>query len=179
MKQHKKVWAVLVRELFVALFLTFFSWNACIAGPKNSPPLIEPCTLLSRAEAEAIMGEPLKQGLYSEHPVIGQKLCLYEAADQDSFAFLNISLTQDAFISPQVLNAGQNARTLFTSIRKAFADREEINDLGEAAFIATPGIHVLKDSYYLCIGAGNLNRNKDKAIMAAKKAIANLAAAVK
>ena len=62
------------------------------------------------------------------------------------------------------------------SIKNAFPDRENINEIGDDAFIATPGIHILKGDYYLTIGVGNIKSNKDKLIRAGAKAMANLEA---
>jgi hypothetical protein len=142
-----------------------------------SAELIEPCELITRTEAEEIMGEKMKDGQYSENKVVGQKICFYEAADESSFAFLQISLTQNSFISQKVLTSGQNAQTIFNSIKEAFPDRQDIKEMGgDEAFIASPGIHILKGEYYLTIGAGNINRNKDKLINAGRKAMTKLEA---
>jgi hypothetical protein len=75
------------------------------------------------------------------------------------FAFLQISLTQNSFISQKVLASGQNVQTIFNSIKEAFPDRQDIKGMGDDAFIATPGIHILNSDYYLTIGVGNINRN--------------------
>jgi hypothetical protein len=152
--------------------------NAHAAEETRAAQLLEPCKLISKAEAEEIMGTALKEGQYSENKVVGQKICLYEAADSDSFAFLQIGLTQDAFIVPNVLASGQNAKTIFTSIKDAFPDREGVAGIGDDAFLATPGLHVLKGGYYLTFGAGNLKRNKDRLISAGEKAVANLEASL-
>lgn len=148
--------------------------NAYAADRPNATQLIEPCKLLSKSEAESILGIGLNEGQYSENAIVGQKICIYEAADKDSFVFLQISLTQNGFIAPNVLASGQNAKTLFSSIKNAFPDHEKIHDVGDDAFVATPGIHILKGNYYLTIGAGNIKSNKDKLIVAGAKAIANL-----
>jgi hypothetical protein len=148
--------------------------DAHATGPKKSTQLIEPCELITRTEAEEIMGAEMKDGQYSENKVVGQKICFYEAADENSFAFLQISLTQNSFVSPNVLASGQNAQTIFSSIKEAFPDRQDINGIGDDAFIATPGIHILKGDYYLTIGAGNINRNQDKLTDAGVKAMAKI-----
>jgi hypothetical protein len=93
------------------------------------------------------MGEEMKDGQYSENKVVGQKICFYEATDENSFAFLQINLTQNSFISPNILASGQNAQTIFNSIKEAFPDRQDIKGMGDDAFIATPGIHTLKGEY--------------------------------
>lgn len=177
----KKSWesrsiAFLLSAIVFLLGLGGYDVNA--ADGKDSAPLVEPCELITKVEAEGIMGTALKEGQYSENKVVGQKICLYEAANSDSFAFLQISLTQDAFIAPKVLAAGQNSKTIFGSIKEAFPDREKVSGIGDEAFIATPGIHILKGGYYLTIGAGNLKSNKARLIGAGKKAIANLEAAL-
>lgn len=170
---------------FMALLFSALALLSCLGGHdvtaaegRDSTPLVEPCELITKVEAEGIMGTALKEGQYSENKVVGQKICLYEAANSDSFAFLQISLTQDAFIAPKVLAAGQTSKTIFESIEDAFPDRENVGGIGDEAFIATPGIHILKGGYYLTIGAGNLKSNKARLIGAGKKAIANLEAAL-
>ncbi|MBT8342996.1 MAG: hypothetical protein HKP58_19120 [Desulfatitalea sp.] len=141
--------------------------------------LVEPCELIPKNEAESIMGTALQEGKYSENKKVGQKICIYEAENTNSFVFLQISLTQNGFISSNVLSSGQNAKAIYTSIKNAFPDRENISRIGDDAFIATPGIHILVGDYYLAIGAGNIMRNKDKLIKAGDKAVANLRLAQK
>lgn len=144
------------------------------ADLQKATQLIEPCKLISQSEAENIMGTALSEGQYIENKIAGQKICAYEATDNNSFAFLQISLTQNKFISPNLLSSGQNAKTIFTSIKSSFPDREDINTIGDDAFIAPPGIHILKGDCYLTIGAGNIKRNRDKLISAGAKAMENI-----
>ncbi len=180
MKQCQR-WRVWLLTAFIfPIFYLLPGWNldydVHATDPKMSAQLIEPCELITRTEAEKIMGEEMKDGKYSENKVVGQKICFYEAADENSFAFLQISLTQNSFISPNVLASGQNAQTIFNSIEEAFPDRLNIKGMGDDAFIATPGIHILKGDYYLTIGVGNINRNKDKLTDAGAKAMTKLEA---
>jgi hypothetical protein len=180
MKQCQKMWLCLPALFIVTIFFLISGWyinhDAHANDPKMSTKLVEPCELITRTEAEEIMGEKMKDGQYSENKVVGQKICFYEAADESSFAFLQISLTQNSFISQKVLTSGQNAQTIFNSIKEAFPDRQDIKEMGDEAFVATPGIHILKDDYYLTIGAGNINRNKNKLIDAGAKAMTKLEA---
>lgn len=162
----------IVATCWLFCVVTLFGYGVNVQA--KSTALIEPCKLLSKSDAEAIMATPFKDGQYSESRAVGQKLCLYEAVDENSFTFLQISLPQNNFMLPSVLTSGQNARTIFTTIKEAFPDREDISGIGDEAFIATPGIHILKGDYYITIGAGNLKRNKDKVIAAGRKALANL-----
>jgi hypothetical protein len=182
MRRLSHSFRIFVRTAFIifslAFLLAYVSNNVRAADQSDSVPLFEPCKLISKVEAEEIMGTALKEGQYSENKLVGQKICLYEAADSDSFAFLQISLTQDAFMAPKVLASGQSAKTIFSSIKDAFPDRESVGGIGDDAFLATPGLHVLKGDYYLTIGAGNLKSNKGRLISAGEKAVANLEASL-
>ncbi len=146
---------------------------------KSSNKLIEPCELITQAEAEEIMGVVFKEGKYSDQEMVGQKICFYETVDENSFVFFQISLTQNAFISPKIFASGQSTQTMFSAIKKAFPDGEIINGTGDDAFIAPPGIHILYGDYYMTLGAGNINKNRDKLNIASAKAMANLEAALK
>ena len=105
----------------------------------------------------------MKAGKLREQKAIGMKLCLYEAADDNSFGMLEVSIIQ-----------GQTAKETFSVIKNNFPDHEMIDGIGDDTFIATPGIHILKNGCYLTIAAGNLNRNRDKVLEAGKRAVANL-----
>jgi hypothetical protein len=169
------VFSVVFIFLVIILFQEGNRYIANADDGNKSTNLIEPCKLITKNEAESIMGTALHEGQYSENKIVGQKICLYEAMNNSS-AFLQISLTQNGFIASYVLASGQNAKTIYTSIKNAFPDRENISKIGDDAFIATPGIHILKGDYYLTIGAGNIKSNKDKLISVATKAMANLEA---
>lgn len=176
---RKREWILFAGVLFYLFSGSGGDWEACAAGPKKAAQLIEPCQLITKAEAEEIMVVAFKEGQHSENKVVGQKMCLYEAADENSFAFLQISLTQNAFIPPKIFASGQTAQTIFGTIKEAFPDREAINGAGDDAFIATPGVHILYGDYYMTIGAGNINQNRDKLKIAGVKAMANLEAGLK
>lgn len=182
---HRKGWTA----LFLAIL--FFATTGCGSetgsnsadqkepAKDTNAKLIEPCKLITQAEAEEIMGVALKEGQYSEQEMVGQKICFYETVDENSFAFFQISLTQNAFILPKIFASGQSAQTMFSAIKKAFPDGEIINGTGDDAFIAPPGIHILKGDYYMTLAAGNINQNRDKLKMAVGKAMANLETALK
>jgi hypothetical protein len=178
MAHRKRGWILFAAFFIFTLPGSSSDWDAYAAGQQKTHQLIEPCELVTQAEAEKIMGVALKEGQYRENQVVGQKMCLYEAADKNAFAFLNISLTQNAFIPPKIFAAGQNAKSIFSTIKDAFPDREAVYEMGDDAFIATPGIHILKGNYYVTIGAGNINQNRDKLKIAGVKTMANLEAAL-
>jgi hypothetical protein len=179
MAHRKRGWILFAAVVFFTVPGSGSHWDACAAGQQKTHQLIEPCELITQVEAEEIMGVALKEGQYRENQVVGQKMCLYEAADENAFAFLNISLTQNAFMPPKIFAAGQNAKSIFSTIKEAFPDREAVNEMGDDAFIATPGIHILKGDYYVTVGAGNINQNRDKLKIAGIKTMANLEARLK
>lgn len=171
MKQKTHI--ILPCALLVSLLLASPLLTADIqAAGLNS--VLEPGVLITRTDAETFMGTAMKDGENSENKVVGQKICIYNAADDNSFAFLQISLTQNTFMPEGMLAAGQSAQTIYETTKNAFPNREIVPGLGDDAFIATPGIHILMGEYYLVIGAGNLNRNRDKVLAAGSKAVENL-----
>lgn len=136
---------------------------------KSSGSLIEPCSLISREEAEQILGVTLDQLEQREEPRVGQKICIYKSEDD----IFEISLTQQAFM-PE----GQTAtpESIFHALVENFDDKIILDQIGDEAFIATPGIHILKDGYYIMIAVGNLNilENHDRLKAAAEIALAKL-----
>jgi hypothetical protein len=153
-----------IKNAIVALRISsvFILLNTAVALA-NPLVKINPCQLISQMEAEEIMGEKMKASKLQEQKATGMKLCLYEAADDKSFAMLQVSILQ-----------GKIAKETYSIIKNNFPDHEMIDQFGEDAFIATPGIHILDNGYYLTIAAGNLNQNRDRVMLAGKRAVANL-----
>jgi len=118
-----------------------------------SDELIEPEQLISNDEAAQLLGEAAKVGDKTEQAVVGLKAVMYEAADKNSFEFLQISLTQQAFMPEN----GQTPQTIYDEIIAAFDGGEKVDGIGNTAVFATPGLHIMASGYYISIGAGNLN----------------------
>lgn len=136
--------------------------------------LIEPCELVTKTEAEALLGEPVKDAEKSEQPAVGMKLCMYNPVDENSISFLQITLTQQAFMKP----GGIPPSDVFHSIKDALSEgRIDLEGFGDEAFIATGGLYILKDKYYISIGAGNIDRSRirERLQKAGHKAVNNLA----
>lgn len=146
--------------LRISVIFILFGATVTFANP---PLIVDPCDLITHMEVEEIMGEKMKAGTLREQKATDMKLCLYEAADDNSFGILQVSIIQ-----------GQSAKETFSMIKNNFPDHEMIDGIGDYAFIATPGIHILKNGCYLTIAAGNLNRNRDKVLVAGKRAVADL-----
>ncbi len=126
--------------------------------------LLEPCRLITAAEAATLIGEPVKEGQYGEQQVVGMKKCFFEAANPDSMKFLQITVQQSDFMPANVRQAGQSPKTIFAATKEMLADgRIDLADLGDAAFIGTGGLHMLAGDTYITIGVGNPERDGNRA----------------
>lgn len=135
---------------------------------------IDPCELITQSDAESLLGEPVKAAEKSEQQVVGMKLCMYNPADETSESFLQVMLTQQAFMKPD----GVPPSDIFHSIKEAQSEgRTDLEGFGGEAFIATGGIYILIDEYYISIGAGNTDRPhiRERLKAAGKTAVDNLA----
>ncbi len=147
------------------------------AQPSAGCQLKEPCELITRAEAESLIGEAVKDGQYGEQQVVGMKKCFYEAANPDSGKFLQITVQQSEFMPPQVREAGQSPKSIFVETKKMLTDgRVDLAGFGDEAFIGTGGLHMLAGDYYITVGVGNPDRdgNRQKLEAAGRLVLAKL-----
>ncbi len=134
--------------------------------------IVDPCELISKRDAEQLIGEPMKDPQERDKKVVGLKLCTYESTKKDSFRFFQISITQQAFMP----NNGQSPKSIYKSLKANFPNAVNVEGIGDDAFIAPPGLHVLKGDYYITIGVGNSENPENREILKAggKKAVKNL-----
>jgi len=147
------------------------------AGQDSTPAgdIIEPEQLISKPEAEQLLGEAVKDGEKKEQPVVGKKICFYNAQNEDSLSFLQISITQAAFMK----SGSQTPESIYAATKEALIETDEqrsISGVGDEYFFGTPGLHILKDGYYLCIAVGNSDDSKVQEVLeqAGALAVANL-----
>ena len=156
--------------------------SGCTTGPKQMEsasqgseyPLIEACALISKPEAETLLGEPVKDAEKSEKQAVGMKLCMYNPQNEDSRAFLQVTLTQPAFMP----EGGHPPSHFFHSIKDAMSEnRTDLDGFGDEAFIATGGLYILEGKYYISIGTGNIDRPhiQERLKTAGETALKNLA----
>jgi hypothetical protein len=133
--------------------------------------MIEPEQLISLEEAEALLGEKLT-GEKSENAVVGQKRYFYKSADDSSDQYLQISLTQQAFM-PE--GSAFTPEQLYKDICAAF-EGEPVTGLGDEAQIIPSGYQIMCEGYYLTVMVGYTS--DDDAILseASKTAVENLKA---
>ncbi len=138
----------------------------------NSPAaeIIEPSLLISKEEAESILGVSLDRVQTSEQERVGLRQCIYESEDY----FFQISLTQQAMMPAEQT---QTPESLYRAIVENFEDAIKVDGVGDEAYFATPGLHILEDGYYILIAIGNLDDegNSEKLVEAGKLAAWNLA----
>jgi len=136
--------------------------------------LILPQELISKVEAESILGESAIDCTPSENAVVGQSLCFYDAADEDSWRFLQIGVSQQANIPAE---NGTTPQSIYDTTKEAFGeDAVMIDGIGDEAMRVTGGYYIMSDGYLLQISAGNTGDESVLAILdqAGKLAIANL-----
>jgi hypothetical protein len=140
---------------------------------KQVSKTIEPCELVPGEEAAKILGEAVKPAEKSEQQIVGMKLCLYRPVAESSGQFLQVTLTQDSFMPPQ----GIASASIYRSLKDDFeCTRNDIEGVGDEAFISTGGIYILTGKYYIQIGAGNTDKDsvRNQLIEAGKIAVAKL-----
>jgi hypothetical protein len=153
------------RTMLLITVLIAFMLTACGKTSLNNndvsvqPSIIEPEQLISRQEAEDLLGEAVKDGEKREQQEVGQKICFYDMPYRDSAYFIQISITQTAFMP----ETGQTVEGIYTALKEALietAEQKKIDGVGDEYFFGTPGLHILKEGYYICVAAGNMNDDR-------------------
>lgn len=155
--RNKLVWIILL-ALFSALFLVGCGAEQDAAS-NNSSPLVDPTQLLTRQEAEEILGEPVKEAAVRSTP-IGQMILFYEPANEStSPRYVQLSVNQTSAMPEAMRESGSSAATLFADSKKLLEQAETVSGLGDDAFwggsglAAGAGLHVLKGDVYFTIDA--------------------------
>lgn len=139
--------------------------------------LIDPGTLLTKAEAEAALGEQVKEPeLKDTKNPLGQKLCIYKPVSEKSDRFIQISVVQNEGMSEKVRQNGTNVTQLYQDTKKNLTDAKPVSGIGDEAFWGTNGLHILKGNVYLVISVGNTGRpeNLELAKGVAEKVVSRL-----
>jgi hypothetical protein len=133
--------------------------SAPSAPTTSSEQLFDLQTLLTRAEAEAALGEPVGEPELTEASgPLGQARVYYPALDARSARFVQLAVVRDGWVSEPLRARGYGAARLFAETRTGLADGLPVAGVGDEAFWGTNGLHVLDDDVYLTISVGNTNR---------------------
>lgn len=127
--------------------------------------VIEPAMIISREDAKALTGVSFDECTVKEQPAVGLKLCVYEKDE----AFLQLGLTQAAN-----MKGGNTPESIYNSIKGGFKYAAKIEGVGDDNFIAPPGLHILKDGYYITVSLGLMAKDREKLKAAGMKAVENL-----
>lgn len=131
------------------------------SSPATSAKIVEPCTLVSKTEAQQYMEQPVKDPEKKETAAVGLKLCIYNTVAEGSGKLLQIGLTQQIFMP----NNGQTPKAIYTALKDNFKNAAKVAGVGDDAFIAPPGLHILKGNYYLTIAVGNSSNPKNQELL--------------
>lgn len=165
----KKLFTCLVGAIFFVSIFCGFDRDAQGKSGTTGSKVIEPAMIISREDARALTGVDFGPCTLKEQPAVGLKLCVYE---KDG-VFLQLGLTQAAFM----IKKGRNTpESIYNSIKAAFQDAPRIEGVGDDNFIAPPGLHIMKNGYYLTISLGLMNKDREKLKAAGLKAVEKLSA---
>ncbi|MHB1042081.1 MAG: hypothetical protein ACYC0Q_04505 [Eubacteriales bacterium] len=147
-------------------------------GKKDSAKvLISPCALLTKVEAEAALGEQVKEpeSRDTKNP-LGQKICLYSPVSDKSENFIQLSLVQNEGMTNTLREQGYNVEQLYKETKENLAEVKPVSGIGDEAFWGTNGLHILKGNVYLNISVGNTSKpeNLELAKDLARKAVDRL-----
>lgn len=164
----RKSWLRVIVLLVVTVFLVSCERKQSTTEA-DSAKIIEPAMLLSKEEAKALTGVDFAECEVKEQPVVGQKLCVYDKGD----SMVQVGLSQVAFMDKKTLDSGTTPESIYKTTKDAFSGAESIAGVGDDNFMAPPGLHILKNGYYLTISLGMAN-DKEKLQAAGLMAVANL-----
>lgn len=135
----------------------------------------DPCGLLTREEAETLMGEQVEdpEQKDTKNPM-GQKICFYDM--HSSSRFLQISVVRTADMTAQIRKYGQSAAKVYHSTKEMLSPQENVPGIGDDAFWSIPGLHILKGECYVLVSVGNTSRpeNLDLARRIAERVLSRL-----
>lgn len=141
--------------------------------PESPARIIQPEELISLQDAQSIAKTRFADCRKTKQTAVGQILCIYESLD--SSRMLVVDLVQNAAMGEDMLRY-QNAASIFAATREMLMDVVPVPGLGEDAFLAVPGIHVLVGEYYLTISFGKSDDESTRALLreAGRLAVQNL-----
>ncbi len=142
---------MLLRLLSAVCILSFLVLPTTALAEKG----VNPCDLVTKAEVEALAGEAMAAPDLQEQAMIGQRICFFSAASDDSFRFVQVTLQQLASMPEAMVKAGRTPRQNFDGIRDMLETTIPVEGVGDEAYIGTPGLHVMVGEVYLGIDVGN------------------------
>jgi len=181
----KTCWAFAILPLFlltvVACGGSTSSESAAAPGPAATA-LVDPAVLLTKADAEAVLGTPVKDPEVITNPM-GQKILNYKpVAEGTQVRYVQISVNQTAAMSERMIKNGMSAPKLYDDSVKLLGGVEQVSGFGDKAFWggsglkAGAGLHVLKGQVYFSIDValGDEQADRQAAEKLAKQALGRM-----
>lgn len=141
---------------------------------KKSSKIIEPEELITKEDAEKLTGLKIVDVEKTEEERVGLKIYGYttEGDVMDSI-LLQITISQQAFMVKGQPNTPED---IYRGTLDMFDDKIKVEGIGDEAYIFTPGLHILRDGYYITISAGKTSDPDVQELLkkAGKHAIDNL-----
>jgi len=144
--------------------------------------LVDPAALLTRADAEAVLGTPVKDPEVTTNPM-GQKILHYSPVAQGTrVRYVQISVNQTAAMPNRMTRNGMSGPKLFEDSAKLLGTVQRLSGFGDKAFWggsglkAGAGLHVLKGDVYFSIDValGNEQADRQAAEGLAKQALSRM-----
>jgi hypothetical protein len=103
----------------------FFLLLTVILGTAQASDPFDPCGLLTREEAETLVGEPVKgpEQKDTKNP-LGQKMCLYTTVS--SSWLIQISVIRTADMAPGIRKHGQSAAKIYRTTKEILDPVEQV-----------------------------------------------------
>lgn len=153
-----------------------------MAANGGADPLVDPAVLVTRADAEAVLGTSVEEPAMTTNPM-GQRILHYSAAAQGTkVRFVQISVSQTAAMPEKMIRNGMSAPKLFDDSVKLLGAVQMVSGVGDKAFWggsglkAGAGLHVLKGDVYFSVVVvlGNEQANREAAEKLARQALSRM-----
>lgn len=141
----------------------------------SSSKVLNPCDLLTQADAASALGEPVNAGQYtdSKNP-LGQQLCFFSTV-AESTHLVQLSLIQTAGLSEGLRNGAYgNARAQYDLNEAARTDKEDVTGVGDDAFYSARQLYAVKGDVYISVTVSKADGAKDAAVTIAKQVLARV-----
>lgn len=145
-----------------------------LSTKKATKKIIEAEELISKEEAETLTGLKIVDIEKKEEERVGSKICGYlTEGDVMDRTLLQVAIVQQAFMPKEQPNRPED---IFRTTLENFDDKVVVENIGDEAYIFTPGLHILSDGYYITVSAGNIDKPEVQELIkiAGKLAIENL-----
>jgi hypothetical protein len=117
---------------------------------------VDPCSLISRAEVEKILGREVGAPVSEElNDAVGQKRCIFGEPDQPDQALVVVEIVFEKGMETELLQAGYNVGEIYSSRKLPEQQIQELPEIEDEAFWGGDGgevwngLHVRSADVYL------------------------------